>query len=122
MKSWSRPARGLAALPFVLCLLAGCAAQSHGDAVTAAYCQHQADQIFEMRHPEQRYAEDTYTTSLRDAPFSTSGSPSLPTQGLGAAYEHGELERDCIRGTHGAGPTPAAPPAMPALAAPAGQP
>jgi len=106
-----------------LLLLAGCAPQSHGDAVTDAVCGHQADRIYEMRHPEARYDQDTYTSSLRDAPYGTSGSPSLPTQQLGGEYERGALMRDCLQGLRGAGPTPAPPPlAAPPLAAPGGQP
>lgn len=115
---WRMNTRLLPALGLASLLLAGCTPQPHGAAVTEDVCRHQADQIFEMRHPEARYDQDTYVSSLRDAPFSTSGSPSVPTQGLGDAYEHGQLMQDCLQGTHGAGPTPAPPP----LAAPGGQP
>ncbi|MDA8253974.1 MAG: hypothetical protein M0Z28_33020 [Rhodospirillales bacterium] len=104
-----------------LLLLAGCnwgAPQPHADAVTEAACRERADQIYGMRHPEATYSQDTYTSSLRDAPLGTSGTPSLPTQGLSSAYEHDRLYNDCIRGRAGAGPTPAAPPPLAAPPAP----
>ncbi len=104
-------------------LLAGCASeppQPHADAVTEAACRQRADAIYKLRHPDATYREDTYTSSLRDAPFGTSGSPSLPTHGLGGEYERDQLLRDCLTGSSGAGPTPAAPPAAapPAASAP----
>lgn len=101
-----------------LLLLAGCAGsetRSHGDAVTDAACRQRAEQVYQMRHPDATYKQDIYTSSLRDSPFSTSGTPSLPTQGLSNQYEMQQLYDDCMRGIGPVGPTPAAPP----LAAPA---
>lgn len=96
--------------------------QSHADAVTEAVCRQRAEQVFQMRNPDEVYREDTYTSSLRDAPFGTSGSPSLPTRGLSSSYEWQQLIDECLRSTggpNGIGPTPAAPPlAAPTLAAP----
>ena len=108
-------------------LLAGCAGEvshPHADATTTAACRDRANAIYAERHPETRYTQDTYTSSLRDAPLSTSGSPSLPTRGLSDSYEYQQILRDCLRGSSGSGPTPAAPPAAvpPPLAAPPAQP
>ena len=104
--------RALAALPLAL-LLAGCTfggPPQHADAVTAAECSRRADEIYGMRHPEQVFRQDTYTSSLRDAPLGTSGLMSNPSQGLSGQYEHGQIVRDCIDATGPVGPTPAAPP------------
>jgi hypothetical protein len=93
--------------------LAGCAsddANAHADAVTQAACRQRADEVFAMRHPDATYNADTYASSLRDSPFGTSGSPSLPTAGLSDSYEREKLLRDCLAGNGPIGPTPAAPP------------
>ena len=122
MNMRARPALGLG---LALLLLAGCAGRSAhptASAETAAACRDRANAIYAERHPETRYAQDTFTSSLRDAPLATSGSPSLPTRGLGDSYEYQEILRDCLRGTRGAGPTPAAPPATAPLAAPSPSP
>jgi hypothetical protein len=102
--------------------LAGCAPRSatHGDAVTRATCQQRADQIFAMRNPEQRYAQDVYQTSTRDAPFSSFGLNGMTDRGLGDQYARDKLYDDCLKSTGGGvGPTPAAPPGTPSAAAPA---
>jgi hypothetical protein len=99
----------VAALLLGSLLIAGCAERDHGNAVTEAACRQRADQIYSMRHPEQQYADDTYATSLRDAPFGTSGSPSVPTYGLSGEYERQQMLADCERGVGPVGPTPAAP-------------
>lgn len=105
----ARPAAGL----LVALALAGCAwgggPQQRADEITQAECNRRADQIYGMRHPEQIYAQDTFTSSLRDAPLSTSGSPSNPTEGLSSQYERAQIVEDCIRGNGPVGPTPAAP-------------
>jgi hypothetical protein len=99
-------------------VLAGCAAGQSSprgqQAVTEAACRQRAERIYQMRHPETDYREDTYTSSLRDAPFGTSGTPSLPTRGLSGAYELQQLIDECLRSSGPVGPTPATPP----LAAP----
>lgn len=100
-------------------LLAGCTwggqQQTNADAVTVATCNRRADQIYSMRHPEAVYSQDTYTSSLRDAPLATSGVLSNPSQGLSGQYERDEIVQDCINANGKVGPTPAAPP----VAAPA---
>ncbi len=105
--------RVLAAVAWASLVLAGCAANDsngHADAATAAACRQRADDVFATRHPDAVYNADTYASSLRDSPFGTSGSPSLPTNGLSDAYERDRLLRDCLAGIGPIGPTPAAPP------------
>jgi hypothetical protein len=106
------------ACPFLAAVLAGCAgaaARPPADAATEAACRQRAEQIYRMRHPEEMFGQDTYTSSLRDAPLGTSGTPSMPTRGLSGEFERQQLLRECLEGTGPTGPTPAAPP----LAAPA---
>ncbi len=95
-------------------LLSGCSwggpPPSHADMVTAAECDRRGDEIYALRHPEAVYRQDNYTSSLRDAPFATSGLQSNPTQGLSNQYEYDQIVRDCMRSTGSVGPTPAAPP------------
>ena len=94
-------------------LVGGCAfggPQDHADAVTAAACNRRADEVYSLRHPAQVYAQDAYAASLRDAPLSTSGTFSNPSQGLSGQYERAQIVRDCIDATGPIGPTPSAPP------------
>ena len=93
-------------------VLAGCggAQRSDADAVTAAACGRRADQVYSMRHPEQVFGQDIYTSSLRDAPFGTNGLPGNPSAGLSGRYERDQIAQDCIDATGNIGPTPAAPP------------
>ena len=105
----ARWSAGVAAL-FALAGCAGDDSNTHADAVTQAACRQRADEVFAMRHPDATYNADSYASSLRDSPFGTSGSPSLPTAGLSDSYERDKLLRDCLAGTGPIGPTPAAPP------------
>ena len=104
---------GVPTLALLALLAAGCAAaspESEADAVTAASCRQRADEVMAARDPAQIYNDDTYASSLRDAPFGTNGSPSLPTRGLGDSYQRQQIVTGCINGTGPVGPTPAAPP------------
>ena len=114
MRRQLAPRRAALAAPALLALLlARCATpESHADAVTEAACRARADQVFVMRHPDAVYSQDTYISSLRDAPFSTSGGLSLPNRGLSDDYEYHQLYQGCLDGTGPVGPTPAAPPAL----------
>lgn len=95
-------------------LLAGCAApepQSHAAAVNAAVCRQRADQVYALRNRDQVYKDDTYATSARDAPLSTSGTIGVTSRGLSARYERDQILSDCLAGTGSSvGATPAAPP------------
>ena len=109
------------ALPLLAVLLAGCAGStppSHGEAVTDAVCRQRAEQIYLIRHPQTTYNSDTYATSLRESPFSSSGSAILPTRTYADQNELQQLYNQCENGGGNLGPTPAAPP----LAAPAAAP
>ncbi len=104
--------RAFRALMLVL-LAGGCTfgePRSHADAVTVAECNRRADEIYRLRNPQAVYGQDTYASTLRDAPLGTSGTFSNPSQGLSSQYERAQIVRECIEGTGPVGPTPAAPP------------
>ncbi len=113
--------RRVAPAALLALLLAGCTwggPRSHADAVTEAECNRRADQIYNMRHPDEVFGQDTYATSLRDAPLGTSGVLSNPSQGLSGQYERAKIVRDCLNANGPVGPTPAAPPVAPPAATP----
>jgi hypothetical protein len=98
--------------------------ESHADAVAAAACRQHADQVYELRNPDQVYRQDTYETSTRDTPFSGAGMPGLPSAGLSGQYEREQMFGDCVNGGNGTvGSAPEGPPPPEAPGTPAsGQP
>ncbi len=106
-----------AAVPATLALIAlcliGCAAappaNNHADAVTAAACRQRVDSVMNERDPQRTFQSDTYATSLRDAPFGTSGLIGDTSKGLSTDYQRQRMVQECIDSTGTVGPTPAAP-------------
>ena len=78
--------------------------------MTESVCRQRADEVYQLRHPEAVYTEDTYTSSLRNSPLGTSGLAEPSHARPERPVQHDQLVTDCIRGTGPVGPTPAAPP------------
>jgi hypothetical protein len=99
----------LAGLP-----LAGCAAfpgpQAAQDRATLQECRADADRVYAAQNRYQLSEQST-----RDTPFSGSGQPVTPSDGLADEYAHANRVDDCVR--HGGvvdtspEPTPAPAPA-----------
>lgn len=108
------PAASGVALSLALALLGGCAGDppvSHATAVERAACRQHAEEVYTMRNRQEVYDDDTYDTSIRDAPFAGAGLTNVPTAGLGGQFQREQMVSDCLNGGHGTvGAAPDAPP------------
>jgi hypothetical protein len=101
-------ARALAIF-LVALLLAGCANRpppNRATAATAAACRQRADEVFARQNRAEVYNSDTYDSSIRDAPFASSGLPGITTRGLGSRYARDKYLDDCIRNAADRGSSP----------------
>ena len=103
---------GLAVLGLALLGLGGCAfpgPSSPQDRDVLASCRAEADRVYNAQNRYQLSERDS-----RDTPFSGSGQPTSPSDGLADQYTHERRVDDCVR--HGdAGesvPSPNSPPAL----------
>ncbi len=76
-------------------LLAGCAfpgPQSKADRETLQDCRVEADRVYDAQNRYQLSERDT-----RDTPFSGSGQPTTPSDGLADQYSHEVRVDDCVK-------------------------
>ncbi len=93
--------------------LAGCAQPNGGrpaglTASQASECRAHSEEVYRQQNRGDIYKADTYATSTRDSPFSTSGLPGTPSQGLGSQFGREKALNDCYNAS-GAGPAAPAP-------------
>ncbi len=100
-------AASLAALALAACSFPG--PQSPAERETLQGCRSEADRVYAAQNRYQISERDT-----RDTPFSGSGQPTTPSDGLADEYSHQTRVDDCVR-HQGASET--APPATTAPAA-----
>jgi len=104
---------GLAVLGLALPGLGGCAfsgPSSPQDREVLASCRAEADRVYNAQNRYQLSERDS-----RDTPFSGSGQPTSPSDGLADQYTHERRVDDCVR--HGdAGDSVPSPNSAPAAA------
>ncbi len=96
-----------------LLVLSGCAQQTSSrraglSPAQAAECRARSEDQYRAQNRADIYKSDTYATSTRDSPFSTSGLPGITSSGLGAQYGREKALNDCYNAA-GTGPVDAAP-------------
>lgn len=95
--------------------LAGCAQPNGGrraglTAVQAQECRTRSEEVYRQQNRADIYKSDTYATSTRDSPFSTSGLPGITSSGLGSQYGREKALNDCYNASAGeSAATPLAP-------------
>ena len=100
-----RPLAGPALLASLLAV-SGCAfpgPESKADRETLASCRAEADRVYDAQNRYQLSERD-----MRDTPFSGSGQPTTPSDGLADQYSHEVRVEDCVR--HGDATAETAPP------------
>ena len=120
MKAVSRLRRPACTAGLALCALAlsACAfpgPESKADRETLQSCRADADRVYDAQNRYQLSERDTH-----DTPFSGSGQPTSPSDGLADQYSHERRVEDCVR--HGDATAETAPPATtaPASGVPSG--
>lgn len=93
-----------------LCWLSGCTiplatGSPQPSAEALASCDKRGEQVFEAQNRNAIYKADSYDTSQRDAPFSTSGLPE-DFHGLADQNARNQDVRDCLNGADETGPVP----------------
>lgn len=104
------------AVPIVVCLaVAGCGLPNGGrraglTAAQAQECRARSEEVYRQQNRADIYKSDTYATSTRDSPFSTSGLPGITSSGLGSQYGRERALNDCYNASASGSPaTPQAP-------------
>lgn len=92
-----------------LAALSGCAQPNGGrraglTAAQAAECRARSEEVYRTQNRADVYRADTYASSTRDSPFSTSGLPGITSSGLGSQYGRERALNDCYNAS-AAGPT-----------------
>jgi hypothetical protein len=93
-----------------LLALAGCARESPSPraALTPAQmaaCRTHVEEVYRQQNRAEIYRNDTYVSSTRDAPYSTSGVPGDTSAGLSSQYAYQRQLNDCYNATSGGSPT-----------------
>ena len=107
------PRAGLALLAACLVGLGGCAfpgPETKADRETLQSCRAEADRVYDAQNRYQLSERD-----MHDTPFSGSGQPTTPSDGLADQYAHENRVEDCVR--HGDATAETAPPPTTAPAA-----
>ena len=116
MNALFRPLAGLTLAASSLLSLDGCAfpgPESKADRETLQSCRAEADRVYDAQNRYQLSERD-----MHDTPFSGSGQPTTPSDGLADQYSHEVRVEDCVR--HGdATAETAKPPTTAPAAAPA---
>ena len=97
----------LAAVAFLpLLTLVGCG-QSNGGrragltAGQAQECRARSEEVYRQQNKVDIYKSDTYASSTRDSPFSTSGLPGITSAGLGSQFGRERALNDCYNASAG---------------------
>ncbi len=108
-----RPIAGFALLSACALGLCGCAfpgPESKADRETLQSCRAEANRVYDVQNRYQLSERD-----MHDTPFSGSGQPTTPSDGLADQYSHEVRVEDCVR--HGDATAETAPPPTTAPAA-----
>ncbi len=118
----SRPALccgGLLAVMLGLSACAGAPQRSSSDIAALTACRHRADEVYAKQNRAEVYMSDTFATSGRDSPYSTTALPGVTTRGLSGQYERDSMVSDCLAGTGPATGVSTSPKPRPPASAPA---
>ncbi len=113
MNAILRPVAGFALVAACLLGLSACAfpgPESKADRETLQSCRAEADRVYDAQNRYQLSERD-----MHDTPFSGSGQPTTPSDGLADQYSHEVRVEDCVR--HGDATAETAPPPTTAPAA-----
>ncbi len=112
MNAAARPLAQFLLLAASALALGGCAfpgPESRADRDTLQSCRAEADRVYDAQNRYQLSERDTH-----DTPFSGSGQPTTPSDGLADQYTHENRVEACVR--HGDASAETAPPATTAPA------
>lgn len=73
--------------------------RSPSDIAALTACRQRADEVYAKQNRAEVYMSDTFATSGRDSPYSTTALPGITTRGLSGQYERDSMVSDCLAGT-----------------------
>lgn len=73
--------------------------RSPSDIAALTACRQRADEVYAKQNRAEVYMNDTFATSGRDSPYSTTALPGVTTRGLSGQYERDTMVSDCLAGT-----------------------